>query len=70
MAKIEAAVKSQHDVSVKRLKDWIALPAIAAENRDMQAGAEYMAALAQGRRLQQRQGAADRRPAGRVRDDG
>lgn len=46
MAAIERAVKAGHDASVKRLQDWIRLPSIAAENRDMQKGADYMAGLA------------------------
>lgn len=43
---IRAAVDKGHDAAIKRLQDWIALPSIAAENRDMQKGADYMAALA------------------------
>ena len=43
---IRAAVEKNHGAAIKRLQDWIALPSIAAENRDMQKGAEYMAALA------------------------
>ncbi|MFD1612052.1 M20/M25/M40 family metallo-hydrolase [Sphingomonas tabacisoli] len=43
---IRAAVERGHDASIKRLQEWIALPSIAAENRDMQKGAEHMAALA------------------------
>lgn len=46
MAAIQRSVVAQHDVSVKRLKDWIALPSIAAENRNSREGAEYMAQLA------------------------
>lgn len=46
MAKLKRAVGTGHDAAVKRIQDWIALPSIAAENRDMQKGAEYMAALA------------------------
>ena len=46
MAALKRAVAANHDAAVKRLKDWIAVPSIAAENRDMQKGAEYMAALA------------------------
>jgi acetylornithine deacetylase/succinyl-diaminopimelate desuccinylase-like protein len=41
-----AAVEKGHDASIKRLQEWIAFPSIAAENRDMQKGAEYMAQLA------------------------
>src|ERR1700733_6895807 len=35
-----------HDENVKRLRDWIALPSIAAENRNYPQGPEYMAQLA------------------------
>ena len=43
---IRQQVEARHDEAVKQLQDWIALPSIAAEDRDMQAGAEYMAQLA------------------------
>ena len=46
MAAIKREVVKQHDVSVKRLQDWIALPSIAAENLNSREGAEYMAKLA------------------------
>lgn len=46
LAKLKTAVAAGYDASVKRIRDWIALPSIAAENRDMQKGADYMAALA------------------------
>jgi len=36
-----------HGANVKRLQDWIALPSIAAENRNFPEGAQYMARLAQ-----------------------
>jgi acetylornithine deacetylase/succinyl-diaminopimelate desuccinylase-like protein len=39
-------VASRHDEAVKRLQDWIALPSIAAEDRNYPAGAAYMAKLA------------------------
>jgi acetylornithine deacetylase/succinyl-diaminopimelate desuccinylase-like protein len=35
-----------HDENVKRLQDWIALPSIAAENRNYPQGPDYMAQLA------------------------
>src|SRR5215813_11255671 len=35
-----------HDQNVKRLQDWIALPSIAAEDRNYPQGPEYMAQLA------------------------
>ncbi len=46
MAAIRRAVMAGQPAALTRLKDWIALPSIAAENRDMQKGADYMAALA------------------------
>ena len=44
-AAIERGVAEQHDASVKRLQDWIALPSIAAEDLNAREGAEYMARL-------------------------
>lgn len=46
LAAIQRSVAAQHDASVKRLQDWIALPSIAAENLNSREGAEYMAKLA------------------------
>ena len=46
LAAIQRNVVAQHDASVKRLQDWIALPSIAAENLNSREGAEYMANLA------------------------
>ena len=46
MAAIQHTITAQHDASIKRLQDWIALPSIAAENRNAREGAEYMAKLA------------------------
>jgi acetylornithine deacetylase/succinyl-diaminopimelate desuccinylase-like protein len=46
MADIKTEIAKRHAESVKRLQDWIALPSIAAENRNFPAGAEYMAKLA------------------------
>jgi acetylornithine deacetylase/succinyl-diaminopimelate desuccinylase-like protein len=46
-AAIQREVTKRHDESIKRLQDWIALPSIAAENRNYPAGAAYMAKLAQ-----------------------
>jgi acetylornithine deacetylase/succinyl-diaminopimelate desuccinylase-like protein len=43
---VKARIAQQHDQNVKRLQDWIALPSIAAENRNYPQGAEYMAQLA------------------------
>src|SRR5713101_5362678 len=46
LAAIRGEITKRHDEAVKRLQDWIALPSIAAENRNYPAGAEYMARLA------------------------
>jgi acetylornithine deacetylase/succinyl-diaminopimelate desuccinylase-like protein len=45
LAPVKVQVTAQHDANVKRLKDWIALPSIAAENLGYPAGADYMAKL-------------------------
>jgi len=45
-AAIQREVAKRHDEAVKRLQDWIALPSIAAENRNAREGVEYMAKLA------------------------
>ncbi|MGB8761192.1 MAG: M20/M25/M40 family metallo-hydrolase, partial [Candidatus Sulfotelmatobacter sp.] len=39
-------IPKMHDENVKRLQNWIALPSIAAENRNYPQGPEYMAQLA------------------------
>src|SRR5215207_1577596 len=41
-----AKIAGLHDQTLKMLRDWIALPSIAAENRGYPQGAEYMAKLA------------------------
>ena len=41
-----AQIPRQHDATVKLLREWIALPSIAAENIGYPRGAEYMAQLA------------------------
>ena len=41
-----AEVPKMHAANIKRLQDWIALPSIAAENRNYPQGPEYMAQLA------------------------
>ncbi len=41
-----ARVAARHDATVQMLRDWIAHPSIAAENRGYPEGAEYMARLA------------------------
>src|SRR6202167_3260966 len=45
-AAVLAQIPKMHAENVKRLQDWIALPSIAAENRNYPQGAEYMANLA------------------------
>ncbi|MCU1244469.1 MAG: family metallo-hydrolase [Acidobacteria bacterium] len=50
---IRGEIAKRHDEAVKRLQDWIALPSIAAENRNFPAGAEYMAKLAREAGFQQ-----------------
>ena len=45
-AAIRKAAEAGKDASIKRIRDWIALPSIAAENRNMAEGAAYMAELA------------------------
>jgi len=45
-AAIAAAVKADHGATIKRLQDWIALPTIAAEKKNVAEGAEYMRRLA------------------------
>ena len=45
-ADIKREIASQHDVAIKRLQDWIALPSIAAESLNSAEGAERMAQLA------------------------
>ena len=45
-ADVLAQIPKQHEQMVKMLRDWIAVPSIAAENRGYPQGAEYMAQLA------------------------
>jgi acetylornithine deacetylase/succinyl-diaminopimelate desuccinylase-like protein len=45
LAPVKAQLAAQHDANVQRLRDWIALPSIAAENRNSAEGAEYQARL-------------------------
>jgi acetylornithine deacetylase/succinyl-diaminopimelate desuccinylase-like protein len=45
-AAIAARVAGQHDATIQALRDWIALPTIAAEKRNTPAGAEHMKKLA------------------------
>jgi acetylornithine deacetylase/succinyl-diaminopimelate desuccinylase-like protein len=44
-AQLAAAVKADHDASLRRLRDWIAHPTIAAEKVNVDTGAEYMRKL-------------------------
>jgi acetylornithine deacetylase/succinyl-diaminopimelate desuccinylase-like protein len=46
-AAVLAQIPKQHADNIKRLQDWIALPSIAAENRNYPQGAQYMAKLAE-----------------------
>jgi len=46
-AAVLAQIPKMHAENVKRLQDWIALPSIAAENRNYPKGAEFMAKLAE-----------------------
>src|SRR4029077_16391809 len=43
---VVAEIAKQHDATIKMLRDWIALPSIAAENLNYPQGADYMAKLA------------------------
>jgi len=45
-AAVLAEIPKMHVENIKRLQDWIALPSIAAENRNYPQGPEYMAQLA------------------------
>lgn len=45
LAPIKAQLATQHDANVQRLKEWIALPSIAAENLNSKEGADYMVRL-------------------------
>jgi acetylornithine deacetylase/succinyl-diaminopimelate desuccinylase-like protein len=45
-AAVLAEIPGMHAANVKRLQEWIALPSIAAENRNFPAGPEHMAKLA------------------------
>ncbi|HMA52797.1 MAG TPA: hypothetical protein VKP60_23715, partial [Magnetospirillaceae bacterium] len=45
LSSVKAAIDKQQPEAIKRLRDWIALPSIAAENRNMQEGAKHMADL-------------------------
>ena len=45
-AAVLAQISKMHAENIRRLQEWIALPSIAAENRNYPQGAEYMAQLA------------------------
>jgi len=45
LSAVKAAIVKQQPEAIKRLQDWIALPSIAAENRNMKEGAQRMADL-------------------------
>jgi acetylornithine deacetylase/succinyl-diaminopimelate desuccinylase-like protein len=45
LAPIKAQLATQHEANVQRLRNWIALPSIAAENLNSAEGAEYQAKL-------------------------
>ena len=45
-AAVLAQIPKMHAANIKRLQEWIALPSIAAENRNYPQGPEYMAQLA------------------------
>ena len=45
LAPIKAQLAAQHDANVQRMRDWIALPSIAAENLNSAEGAEFQAKL-------------------------
>jgi len=44
-AQLSGSVKASHDANLKRLRDWIAQPTIAAEEVNVDGGAEYMRKL-------------------------
>ena len=52
-ADIRTEIGKRHDEAVQRLRDWIALPSIAAENRNYPTGAQYMAQMARDAGFQQ-----------------
>ncbi|MDB6009745.1 MAG: twin-arginine translocation pathway signal protein [Gammaproteobacteria bacterium] len=45
LSAVRAAIEKQRPEAIKRLQDWIALPSIAAESRNMKEGAQMMADL-------------------------
>ncbi|RYD67172.1 MAG: M20/M25/M40 family metallo-hydrolase, partial [Sphingomonadales bacterium] len=53
IAAIRDAIRADHEVNLKRLRDWIALPTIAAENRNVEEGCRHMMGLAKEAGFQQ-----------------
>src|SRR6185503_3879373 len=53
LADVRRQVTARHEEAVKRLRDWIARPSIAAESLNSAEGAEYMATLAREAGFQQ-----------------
>ncbi len=45
LSSVRAAIEKQRPEAIKRLQNWIALPSIAAENRNMKEGVQMMIAL-------------------------
>src|SRR5580704_19182338 len=45
LSTVRAAIEKQRPEAIKRLQNWIALPSIAAENRNMKEGAQMMVDL-------------------------
>ena len=66
MQSVLSQVPKMHDENVKHLQDWIALPSIAAENRNYPQGPEYMAKLAREAGFTERRNRADLRQARRL----
>jgi len=52
-AAIRKAAEAQHEANIKRLRDWIALPTIAAEGRNVEEGCAMMMAMAKEAGFQQ-----------------
>ncbi len=46
VAPLRKAIADAHDANIKRLQDWIALPSIAAEGRNVEEGCSFMMQLA------------------------
>jgi acetylornithine deacetylase/succinyl-diaminopimelate desuccinylase-like protein len=53
LATVRAAIEKQRPEAIKRLQDWVALPSIAAENRNMQEGVQRMIELLKSAGFQQ-----------------